>query len=362
MNYIGSKLSLIDFLTNTIEKLLKDNQETKKWNEIIFADLFAGTGIVGATFKKKGCKIISNDFQYYSYCLNKNIIGNNSELNFKNLETIYSELKNLEVDQKIEFIFSKLEKMETEQGFIYNNYCVGGTKGKEFEREYFKDSNGKRCDAIREEIENWRKNNLILENEYFYLLSSLLESIDSVANTASVYGAFLKKLKKSAQKDFTLKKIEIINNDKENQVYNKNVNDLILEISGDILYLDPPYNQRQYASNYHILETISLNDSPQISGKTGLRNYSYQKSKYCLKREVKMVFEDLIKNANFKYVFLSYNCEGLMSLDEIKSIMSKYGKYSLQEIDYKRFKADNNKVRSHKKESTIEYLHCLIKD
>ena len=137
---------------------------------------------------------------------------------------------------------------------------------------------------------------------------------------------------------------------------------MIKKISGDVLYLDPPYNARQYCSNYHVLETISKLDNPKLNGKTGLRDYRDQKSAFCSKRTVAETFEDLISNADFKYIFLSYNNEGLMDLETIKSIMSKYGKYEVRTTEYRRFKADKEENRNHKASSTVEYLHCLIKE
>ena len=110
-----------------------------------------------------------------------------------------------------------------------------------------------------------------------------------------------------------------------------------------------------------MLETISKYDNPQLHGKTGLREYSSQKSQYCSKKTVHSAFNDLVKNAKFKYIFLSYNNEGLMSLEEIKDIMSLYGNYSLYTKEYKRFRSDKKENRNHKADSTIEYLHCLIK-
>ena len=98
-----------------------------------------------------------------------------------------------------------------------------------------------------------------------------------------------------------------------------------------------------------------------LNGKTGLRNYSAQKSKYCSKRTIIDTFNDLISKAGFKYIFLSYNNEGLMSLDTIRDIMSKYGKYEIFAKDYRRFKADNKERRTYKSSATTEYLHCLIK-
>jgi len=136
-------------------------------------------------------------------------------------------------------------------------------------------------------------------------------------------------------------------------------NELIKEIRGDILYLDPPYNQRQYSSNYHILNTITQYDKFTPKGKTGLREYN--RSDYCKKNEVHNSFEDLIKNAKFQYIFLSYNNEGLMSANDVKEIMEQYGSYSLKTKEYQRFKADKTENRNHKADKTYEYLHILEK-
>ena len=111
--------------------------------------------------------------------------------------------------------------------------------------------------------------------------------------------------------------------------------------------------------NYHLLNTIAKYDNFIPKGKTGLRNY--QKSKYCSKSIVSWEFENLIKNANFKYIFLSYNNEGLMSVDEVREIMSKYGKYDLSQTNYQRFKSDKDENRNHKADNTNEYLHILEK-
>lgn len=116
---------------------------------------------------------------------------------------------------------------------------------------------------------------------------------------------------------------------------------MIKKISGDILYIDPPYNARQYAPNYHLLETISRYDMPEIFGKTGLRGYQDLKSSYCLKKEALITFDNLIKNANFKHIIISYSNEGIMSINDIKTVLTKYGvekTYSMKKIPYRRYK------------------------
>lgn len=344
MNYIGSKFSLIDFLKESINKTLQTCKETRSPAEMVFADLFAGTGVVSGSFKDDGYAIIANDIQYYSYVVTKHMIENNGNLDKEHCDQL----------------ILKLDQIDGVEGFIYNNYSYEGTEGQEFRRMYFSEYNAKKCDAIRIAIEDWFKQGEINENEYYFLLGSLINSIDKYANTASVYGAFLKKLKRSAQKEMQLIPLPIMHGSVECKVYNEDISELIKKVSGDILYLDPPYNERQYCTNYHMLETIARYDNPVIKGKTGLREYSAQKSVFCVKNKVAEAFEELIKNANFKYIFLSYNNEGLMSFDTIEKIMRKYGKYKVFMKTYRRFKADN--ARDNKSDTTVEYLHSLVKE
>ena len=303
-----------------------------------FCDIFAGTGIVGRTFKNKVKKVISNDIEHYSYILNKNYIEN--KIKILNSESLLSELNSLPLRKN---------------GFIFKNYCIGSGSN----RQYFTDHNGKKIDTIRIKIEEWKSSKKINKKTYYFLLASLLESADKVANTASVYGAFLKHIKKSAQKNLILEPADFIESKNSHKVFNEDSNTLIRKISGDILYLDPPYNHRQYGANYHLLNTISLYDNFTPQGKTGLREYT--RSKYCIKGEISNSFEELIKYAKFKYIFLSYNNEGLMNEKTTKDIMKKYGKYKLVKKKYQRFKADKTQNRNHKADDTFEYLHILVK-
>lgn len=332
MNYIGSKLKLSNWLEAEITNVVGDSLSNK-----VFCDLFAGTGIVGRKFKTNVKQVIANDMEYYSYVLNRNYIGNHQTIS------------------KADELLQELENLLPKEGFIYQNYCLGSGS----ERQYFSDENGKKIDSIRVQIEEWKNTHYIDEDTYYFLLATLLENADKVANTASVYGAFLKNLKRSALKPLSLEPALFEINCNDHQVYQMDANQLIKNISGDILYLDPPYNARQYGANYHMLNTIALYDNFTPKGKTGLREYN--RSKYCSKSEVTSEFEALIKDANFKYVFLSYNNEGLMSVEQVREIFERYGKYDLVQTEYQRFKADKTENRNHKADSTFEYLHILEK-
>ena len=332
MNYIGSKQKLLDFIEKTIESVA-GNKEGR-----IFADLFAGTGAVAGRFREKNYKVIANDIQYYSYVIIRNLV----EGDFKSFV-------------KPELV-KELNLLKGIDGFIFKNYCPELS-----ERMYFSTENGKRCDAIRNEISFLYNQGKINREQYFNLLSALINSIDKCANTTSVYGAHLKHLKKPAQRDFIFEIDKIPFENIKGKAYNMEAEDLICQIEGDILYLDPPYNARQYSSNYHILETIARNDNPEIKGKTGIRTDN-KKSRFCSKKEAPQALEEIIKGAKFKYIFLSYNNEGIIQFETIKNIFEKYGKYQVFKKKYQRYRADKANAREHKADHTFEYLHCLIKN
>ena len=387
MRLIGSKLKLTKFIEEGINSLLKENNEDKK--NFILADIFAGSGAVGKFFKEKKFKIISNDLQYYSYITNYHLLKNNhknmnfdllfSYLNneekydvlFKQNNKVYKNLKEMIISSNniskcngIEELFVLLNKYiqkhkdNYKQHFISSHYAPNGMNNKEYNRTYFTEENANLIDATRNKIEFFKKEELIQEHEYIFLLSSLINSVDKIANTTGVYAAYLKNFKPSALKQFQLQPAEIIEGKDNNEVYNKNCNDLIKDIKGDILYLDPPYNSRQYCDYYHLLETIAKYDNPKIKGKTGIRDENNKKSKYSIKREVKNEFEELIKNAKFKYIVMSYNNEGIIEEAQIKEIFEKYGKYTKYEKIYPRYKSSNIEGQP---KTVTEYLYCLTK-
>ena len=333
MRYIGSKKLLLADIERVIDENVKDAET--------FCDIFSGTVCVGDYFKKR-YKIITNDLLYFSYCIQRAVIENNFVPNFEKLGfnpiEYFNNLK--ETD---------LETLTREKRFCVNNYSPCGS------RMYLSEVNALKTDFIRNKINDWRAESLINEAEYFYLIAVLIEAIPFVSNISGTYGAYNKFWDKRSLKDITLKDIEISDNKKENKSYNLDGNELIKQISGDILYIDPPYNKRQYSSNYHLLETVAKYDNPELKGVTGLRE-NETKSNYCKKNVVLKSFEDLIKNANFKHIIISYSTEGLMGIDDIEKILCKYGTdYKLYEIDYRRFKSRETNSK-HKLKELMFYI------
>jgi len=359
MRFIGCKENLLDY----IEFFVKERDIKGK----VFCDLFAGTASVGKHFKKLGYKIISTDTLFFSYVLQRVYIKQNRYPKFNilirdlGIEPLKATLFQAE-DLNAKSVINYLNNIESLEGYIYKNYSPEGTKNQEHIRKYFTGENAKRIDAIREKIEEWKRKELINEDQYFYLLCSLIEAVPFVSNISGTYGAFLKYWDKRAFKKLTLEAPIIIESKVSHKVFNEDGVGLLDKIGQiDILYLDPPYNKRQYAPNYHILETIAKWDNPRIKGVTGLREYSAQKSDFCNVATALKAMEEISKKKNFKHLVLSYNNEGIMPEKEFLALLCRYGKIEIIEQNYQRFKSNRNGKLKSKVKEKLYYMKPLNK-
>lgn len=338
MRYIGAKTDLLSEINNFVSEQQITSEKT-----LTFCDAFSGTGTVGEFFKDQ-YRIMANDVQYYSYIMTQ------AKLNAPDFT-----FKKLELDP---FVYFNENKKGVE-GFIFQQYSYGGSAG----RMYFSAENGKRIDFIRQKIEQWFNEEKISKNEYYYLIASLIESVSKVANIAGVYGSYLKTWDPRARKRMNFIKVEL--SDKkalyEAEVHNRTIESLINDVSGDILYLDPPYTKNQYSVQYHLLETIAKYDNPDINGKGGLRNTNLTSSSFSRSGEVETVFEYIIAKAKFKYIILSYSSDGIMSKGYIENVLKRYGDastYKLKKIKYKKYR--NHQTASNN--DHCEYLFFIKKN
>ena len=335
MRFIGCKTLLLD----RIEKIIDENIE----NANSFCDIFSGTSTVARYFKNK-YEIYSNDLLYFSYVLQKATIENNRIPEFNGLKKIGI---NDPIDYFNNLEMNEMEKLKQEDRFMQNTYAPTGN------RMYFTDENALRIDFARITTEKWYKNGLITETEYYYLVACIVEGVPSISNISGTYGAYNKQWDKRTQNIYKLYRLDVTENNKNNKCYNQDGVELLKKICGDILYIDPPYNERQYLPNYHVLETVAKYDKPKVKGVTGQREYNGEKSDFCIKKSVASAFDNLIKNANFKYILISYSTDGLMKVEEIEKILKKYGNantYKLYKIPYRRFKSRNQKEKEELKE------------
>lgn len=341
MRYLGGKSKLLDTIYEMVVEYTTDTSS--------IIDLFAGTGVVSKFFKAKGFKVYANDFLYFSYVLNHGTIDLNEKPKFRLLD----------IKNPIEYL-NCLSIVDTdipiEKCFIYQNY----SPNEHCQRMYFQNKNAIKIDLIRITIENWYNQQKINEEEYFYLLASLISAVPFVSNIAGVYGAYLKQWDHRSFKDLILKEPEIINAANATKSFNLDYVDLLKNISADVLYADPPYNSRQYLPNYHVLETIAKYDYPSIKGVTGMRDYSNQKSQFCMKTKVKNAFETMIKEAQVRYIVISYNNESLLTQKELEELCMKYAKENTFKLIEKNYKRYTSKIPN-KKEGLKEQIYIFEK-
>ncbi len=333
MRYYGCKTKLLNFIEKSVKEL-------ELYDGARFFDIFTGTTTVAQHFKKMGYTVIANDNLEFCYALSKSYIELNEPPKFRKLKKIVSTQPGAQTHEKV---INYLNSVTPIEGFIYKNYCPGGTKKS---RTYFSDRNGQRVDAIRTIIEDWKRAGLISELEYYYLITALIEAVNLVANVAGTYAACLKTWDKRALKPLALTSPEIIPSKKSNKAFKMDANEIIKKISTDVLYLDPPYNARQFASNYFLLELIAegwFNNGPEINpkGKTGVYFDKSKKSLYSQKSTAPDVFADLVEKARARHIVLSYNNEGIIPEKFIKKTLSKRGKLMCYEQGHKRYRSVN---------------------
>jgi len=325
MRFIGCKTLLIDDIKSVIDRHAPSAQT--------FCDIFSGTAVVARHFKQK-YEIISNDLLYFSYCLQRGTVENDTPPKFSALSKEIGSADPLAYFNNLPT--STLETLPQSQRFFQNNYAPTGG------RMYITDTNALRFDFLRNSIEAWHKGGLLDENEYYYLIACAVEGLPFVSNIRGTYGAFAKEWDKRSFKVYEPLRLEVLSNGKENRSYNEDGATLLNKISGDILYIDPPYNSRQYLPNYHLLETAAKYDYPEIRGVTGLRSYEGQKSDFCSKAKVESAFSALLSKAKYRHIVFSYSTDGLMPPARIEEIMKTYGMahtFELKEIPYRRFKS-----------------------
>lgn len=335
MRYIGNKENII---VRIHDLLIEEGVRGDR-----FFDLFAGTASVGRFYKQAGYEVGSCDIMYMSYCLQKAYIGNNAQPRFEALLNRLGRGRSRQLfASPLEEAVACLNDTEPVEGFIYKNYTPAGTSALEQPRMYFSSENGARIDAIRMRIEEWRGEGLLDESEYYILIACLLETVSLYANVAGVYAAFHKKWDPRAVKRLELRPVATFDNGRRNRVYNADSMDILGEIDTDILYLDPPYNQRQYFPNYHLLETIARYDNPQIKGVTGMRATDVKRSSFCNARTALADLARIAAETRYDYLVLSYNSEGIMPQEKIVETLSQYGDVRLRQFENTRFKSNNN--------------------
>ncbi len=315
--YLGNKYKLLPFIRDVVESECK--------NVKVVADIFSGTGAVASAFKDK--ELITNDLMYSNYL---------SHLSWFGTQTF---------DEKklIDFIISYNDLEVSEENYMTDN----------FTNTFFDFENCSKIGFIREDIESKYRKKVINERERAILITSLLYAMDRIANTCGHYDAYIKNVEFSKKLELSVLLVEQ-NSGHKNNCFNVDANELVRYIKADLVYIDPPYNSRQYCDTYHLLENVALWQKPKVHGVARKMDRSKMKSAYSTKDAVE-AFEDLIANIDAKYILFSYNnmatkgnqrSNAKISDDEIMRILSKKGEVKVFSESYKAFTTGKSDIKN----------------
>lgn len=306
--YLGNKYKLLPFITKVV------NEECSDIDSV--ADIFAGTGAVSSAFTEK--LLITNDLMYSNYICNYAWFG----------------AEEYDPQTIIDCVVRYNSLSDLEDNYMTEN----------FSDTYFSRDDCAKIGYIREDIESLYENDRINQRERAILITSLLYAMDKIANTCGHYDAYRKGVVFEKTLELYVPLAEV-HNTADNQCYNTDANELVKDITADLVYIDPPYNSRQYCDAYHLLENVARWEKPKVFGVAKKMDRSTMKSKYCTQSATE-AFEQLIKDINAKYILLSYNnmaakgndrSNAKISDDDILRILKQKGEVKVFSESYKAF-------------------------
>lgn len=352
MRYIGNKTKLLPFLAQKLKTLDITPGVTH--------DAFAGTAAVGRALKAAGWCVHSSDLMTYSYVLQRAYVVASDVGSLDRLETAVPSLtRAVSAEDRLRVVADHLSNVAPNEGFFAQSFGPAGG------RMYFTDENARRIDAARTTLHEWYDSGLIGDDAFFLLLAAIIEGADRVANTAGVYAAYIKHWQPNAIRDFVVvpeMPVESVGQSVAHRADAAHVAGMLGEI--DLLYVDPPYNSRQYAGYYHVPELIArgwFGDEVALRGKTGLIEDGDQRSDWCSKRQAPDALRALLAATGARHVLVSYNSEGLIPNKELRGILrdaSVDGAERRFTKRYKRYRADSDREgRRYKGDEVRELLY-----
>ena len=331
MRYMGSKAKLTNFIDSVVS--ICESKISRK-GKIQFTDLFAGSGKVSEHYKNRFA-VTANDIEFYSFVALKNILENDSSVAKS-------------VQGNLDFMNRCLGKI----GFITESYSPAGN------RLYFTEENARIIDEAVSYVYEMKALHLLSEKQFYYLLGCILEAVDRVSNTTGQYCTYLKHVTPQAAKRIRFEHIALGElKNRSNSVLSLDAGEAIGRVSGDILYLDPPYTFN-YSNRYHLLNTILKNDKPAIHGVSG-RRADFNKCGWSSKKKAPDLLGEILDKADFKFIVMSYSNDSIMSAECVADLFASKGKYSRYVQQHQRYKS--RKDRDHAPAMVTEYLHVLEK-
>lgn len=340
MRYIGNKTRLLPFILRSLKR-----------SGIAVGsvhDAFAGTASVSRALKEKGWRVYSSDLLMSSYVFQRAYVV---------AET---------ADPLLGDMATNLASLAPREGFISEHFSpsrLSGASG----RMYFTPENAGRIDAAREELEIWRRAGKIGDDSYYLLLAAIIEGADRVANTAGVYASYMKRWQANAQRRFELIVENPVRGAHPAEARLMDAAEAAASIGEvDLLYIDPPYNSRQYVAYYHIPEILARgwsDSAPAIRGKVGLLASDEGRSQWSHGRRVQKLFSALLATTGARHALISFNSEGHLAPDTLKALLTRAavdGQVAHFTQRYRRYRADSEREgRHYHGDIALEHLYLV---
>lgn len=314
-----------------------------------FVDAFCGMGSVAAKAASLGWPILANDHLAYATVVTAARLTSSAQVPFKKFGGY-------------EAAIAELNEVPAQKGFLWREYSPAAQQHstERIERRYFTEENAARIDAIRGKIASWLSVGKVSVAESRVLIADLISATNRVANIAGTYGCFLASWSAQSRQPLEMRPRDLLS---RNVKFDVTVGDVrqVRSRPADTMYLDPPYTKRQYASYYHVLETITVGDEPSVHGVAGLRPWQHLASDYCYKRKALNALDALIEEQSARRIMLSYSSEGHIGIDDLYARLETKGAVQVFDIaDIGRYRP--NQVASDRASSVTEHLILIDKD
>jgi len=325
--YIGNKSRLLQKIITTIRHLAPHGATV--------ADLMCGTGTVAEGLRASGYRVIASDIMTYA-------VHHARVRLLLSAAPAFASLKLGSYDKVLEW----LQARPGHDGFFFREYSPGGEpKVGVPPRKYFASENARKIDTINKIINEWQSGGKLSENEHALLRHDLILAANRVANIAGTYGHYRSSWNRASLAPLRLKPSNFLWGYRTDHVVMQGrAEELAASVSADVAYLDPPYMKRQYAANYHLIETLARGDEPLAIGVSGLRAWRDQYSNFCTKTKIIPSFEDILSKMNCRVFVLSYSEDGLLKKDQLLSLLQKYGDVECREVPFNRFRSTSSNL------------------
>lgn len=329
--YLGSKTRLLSFLEELIRTEIGPFER--------FVDLFAGTGVVGHHFNRADVSVVACD------------------LLLANVQLLRCFLTSEHAPSDLRPYLQRLQTLPDDP----DNYFA-----REFGERFFSRGQAIRIGTIREQIQSWKQQGELDTSLEAGLLTSLVYAADRIAHTCGHYDAYRMSATPLPDRPLKLLLPEFDpKRNRGNQVLHGDANQLVEQLSCDVLYLDPPYNSRQYSDTYHLLENLVVWQKPPLFGKARKMERSHLKSDYCSTVRAPRAFQALIERADCAHILVSYNNMGrkgdvrsnaCISDDALVEILRRRGPVTVHEQPFQHFSAGLRRIDDH----TERVFHCRV--